>query len=233
MAPGTDGRNSAAPNPWGVRILPYLVVFAVAMGYLEAAVVVYLRGLYYPDGFQFPIVIIKNRIALVEIGREFSTLVMMAVPAYIAARTAYERLAVFSLLFGVWDISYYVFLKVALGWPESVMTWDILFLLPVPWVGPVIAPCIVSVCLIGGALTVLRMEDRGVRLRARPWEWFLAVAGALTVVLSFTLDFGRVIQTGEHGVFKWPLFAAGLALGWVGFGSMTRRALGQSRRKMA
>ena len=33
-------------------LLP-LTLFAVAFGYLEATVVVYLRQIYYPDGFQF------------------------------------------------------------------------------------------------------------------------------------------------------------------------------------
>ena len=32
-----------------------LLLYAVAMGYLEAAVVVYLRAIYYPEGFSFPL----------------------------------------------------------------------------------------------------------------------------------------------------------------------------------
>jgi len=205
------------------KVLP-LFIFAVAMGFLEAAVVVYLRELYYPHGFHFPITIIRDKIAFVEIGREFSTIVMMAVPAFLVARTAYGRLAAFSLLFGVWDITYYIWLKVAIDWPASLLTWDILFLIPVPWVGPVLAPCIVSVCLIAGALTVIYMEDRGVTFRGRAWEWILAVAGAVVIVVSFTFDFAEVIETGAHGDFKWPLFALGLAMGWVGFVSLARRA---------
>jgi hypothetical protein len=78
---------------------------------------------------------------------------------------------------------------------------------------------------VAGALTVICLEDRGVRFRGRSWEWILAVAGAVVVVVSFTIDFQRVIETGGHGAFQWPLFAAGLGLGWIGFGSMTRRAL--------
>jgi hypothetical protein len=208
-----------------MKKVPFLVIFAVAMGFLEAAVVVYLRELYYPHGFHFPITIIRDKIAVVEIARELSTLVMMAIPAFFFARTLYGRLAAFSLLFGVWDIFYYIWLKVVLDWPASLLTWDILFLIPVPWVGPVIAPCIVSVCLIAGALIVIHLEDREVLFHARPWEWILAVAGALIVVISFTLDFTHVIETGEHGTFRWPLFGAGLVLGWIGFGSMTKRAL--------
>ncbi len=201
----------------------YLIIFAVAMGYLEAAVVVYLRELYYPSGFHFPITIIRDKIAVVEITREFATLILLAVPALIAARGFYARLAAFSLMFGVWDIVYYISLKVAIDWPESILTWDILFLIPVPWVGPVIAPCIVSLCLIAGGLIVLRMDDKGARFRAQSWEGALAVAGGLTVIISFTLDFRDVISSGEHGTFRWPVFFAGLALGWIAVASMLRR----------
>jgi hypothetical protein len=207
----------------GMKNVPHLIAFSTAMGYLEAAVVVYLREIYYPAGFHFPITIITGKIVVVEIVRELSTIIMLAVPAAMAARGFYGRLAAFSLMFGVWDIVYYVSLKAVLDWPASLMTWDILFLIPVPWVGPVAAPCIVSVCLIAGGLMVLRRGSRGAALRGRPWEWALAVAGGLTVILSFTLDFRLVISSGEHGAFRWPLFVAGLALGWIGFISMLRR----------
>ena len=206
---------------------PHLIAFAVAMGYLETAVVVYLREIYYPGGFQFPIIIITNRIAFVEMMREIATIVMLAVPAFLAARGFYGRLAAFSLMFGVWDIVYYITLRAVLGWPGSLMTWDILFLIPVPWVGPVIAPIVVSLCLIAGGLVVLRMEYGGARFAARPWDWALAVAGGLAVILSFTWDFGLVIATGEHGEFKWFLFVSGLVLGWAGVGSLLRRTSGK------
>jgi hypothetical protein len=209
-----------------MKKVPHLVLFAIAMGYLEAAVVVYLRELYYPSGFHFPITIISNKIAFIEIGREFATVVMLAVPAVLAARGFYGRFAAFSLMFGVWDIVYYVSLKATLGWPASLMTWDILFLIPVPWVGPVIAPCIISVCLIAGALLVFRAEDRRAQFESRPWEWALATAGGLIVVVSFTIDFQQVVAGGEHGTFKWPVFLAGLAMGWTAFISILRRAMG-------
>lgn len=207
-----------------MKKVPQLVIFAVAMGYLEAAVVVYLREIYYPGGFHFPIAIISDKIAFIEIGREFATIVMLAVPAFLAAREFYPRFAAFSLMFGVWDIVYYIVLKASLGWPESLMTWDILFLIPVPWVGPVAAPCAVSACLIIGGLIVLRLDDKGVRFKSRPWEWALAVAGGLIVILSFAIDFRQVLATGGHGAFNWPIFLTGLALGWIAFISIVRRA---------
>ncbi len=207
----------------------YLVAFAVAMGYLEAAVVVYLREIYYQNGFHFPITIITDKIAAVEILRELATLIMLAAPACLAYRRFIGRLAAFSLMFGIWDIVYYISLKAVLDWPPSLLTWDILFLIPVPWVGPVIAPMIVSLCLIAGGLIVLRFEGAGMPYSVKPREWAGAVAGALIVIISFTMDFILVIRTGEHGAFNWPVFAAGLAIGWIAFGSTLRRTAALNR----
>lgn len=149
------------------------LLFAAAMGYIEAAVVVYLRALYYPDGFVVPMQVgfpfirftripqfeqrIPSRMLRVEIGREAATIVMLVSLAVLVGDTAVQKLAVFLLAFGVWDIFYYVFLKVLLGWPKSLLTLDVLFLIPVPWVGPVWLPVGISVVMILlGARLLLR-----------------------------------------------------------------------------
>ena len=73
---------------------------------------------------------------------------MLAAAGLAIAGNFRQWLAGFMISFGVWDIFYYVFLRLLIGWPESLMTWDLLFLLPVPWVGPVIAPVLVSLSMI-------------------------------------------------------------------------------------
>lgn len=128
--------------------LLWLTFFSIAMGLLEAAVVIYLRYLYYPDGFRFPLTLMAENVVITELLREVATLIMLVGVAVLAGRTAHQRFAFFLIAFGVWDIFYYVFLKLLLGWPESLLTWDILFLLPVPWVGPVLTPCLVSLTMI-------------------------------------------------------------------------------------
>jgi len=70
----------------------YLFIFALAMGYLESAVVVYLRQLFYPDGFTFPIKQIGTDHAFVELGREAATVLMLLAVAFIAERTKRGRL---------------------------------------------------------------------------------------------------------------------------------------------
>jgi hypothetical protein len=110
-------------------------IFALFMGFLEATVVVYLRELYYPGGFEFPLQTFDVKLFAIELVREFSTLVMLVTVGMLAGKTPLQKFGFFLYLFGVWDIFYYVALKLFLNWPASFLTWDLLFLIPVTWVG--------------------------------------------------------------------------------------------------
>ena len=115
----------------------WLMAWGVAFAYIEASVVVYLRKIYYPEGFAFPVVIAQNSIIIVEVFRELATLVILWATAALAYTRVQSRLGAFMVLFGIWDIFYYLFLKLVLNWPQGLESWDILFLFPLPWVGPV------------------------------------------------------------------------------------------------
>jgi hypothetical protein len=129
--------------------------------------------------------------------------------------------------FGAWDIFYYVWLKVFLGWPPSLLTWDILFLIPVPWIGPVLAPVVVSLGLVGGALWLLRLKGQGRRIGFSPLHWALAGGGGLAVLLSFMLDWRVAFEGAEPPPFRWGLFGCGVAMGiaalFMGVRTMERR----------
>ena len=146
------------------------VIFAAAMGYLEAAVVVYLRELYYPEGFHikekvgFPFIKFglveelkpfSKKLILTELGREAATIIMLVALSVIAGNSVKSYIAYFLLLFGIWDFFYYVFLKVILGWPESLSTTDVYFLIPTPWIGPVWLPVLLSLIIIVVALVII------------------------------------------------------------------------------
>ena len=130
------------------RTLLLVCIFSIAMGFLESAVVIYLRELYYPSGFKFPLIALPANITLVEIIREASTMIMLVLIGFFAGKNTTQRFSFFLFSFAVWDIFYYLFLKVFTGWPESLFTWDLLFLIPLPWIGPVITPCILSLTMI-------------------------------------------------------------------------------------
>jgi len=193
------------------------------MAYVEAAVVVYLREIYYPQGFAFPIVIIPDRMAAIEVLREAATLLMLAGVAALAGSDRWERFLCFCVTFGVWDVFYYIWLWVMLRWPPSLYTWDVLFLIPVPWIGPVLAPLIVSAGLVAGSLWLLHLRRRGARLGFPAWVWALAIAGGLLVLLSFTLDFRVALEGRDPPPFRWGLFGAGVALGVAALAFGARR----------
>lgn len=166
----------------------WLFVFGVALGFFESAVVIYLRKLYYPEGFAFPLALLPSPIGSIELLREACTIIILLSIGIVAGKNTPQRLAVFLALFAIWDLTYYLFLKIFLDWPSSWMTWDILFLIPVPWVGPVIMPCLLSVLmLVFAAILLWRNQNM-----ARPiqWtEWGLLTVGSLVVIGSWTWDF--------------------------------------------
>lgn len=174
--------------------LIWITVFATTMGIFEGSVVVYLRALYYPFGFNFPLSPIDNQIAITELIRELASLVMLLSVGIIAGKNFSQRFAWFIYSFAVWDIIYYVFLYIILGWPESFLTWDILFLLPVTWTGPVLSPIIVSVLMIILALMINQHNIKsGNNTFIVKKEWIFIITGAFIVFLSFIWDYSKFL----------------------------------------
>jgi hypothetical protein len=209
----------------------------VCFAYVESAVVEYLRALYYPinsGGFAFPLHTLSQLQAMgnehitrltIEFGRELATLAMLGAVGLTAGRNLREAMAHFMIAFGVWDIFYYIWLRVFLGWPEGIMTWDLLFLVPVPWVAPVLAPVIISVAMIAAGLTVLFFESRGLALKSTWSDWIFIAGGGLVVIASFCLDCRNIMNGGFPNPFNWPVFIAGLGVSSAAFVLALRRNL--------
>jgi hypothetical protein len=213
------------------RTVIALLVFGTAFGYLEAAVVAYLRRLHEPvrqrfhpgrpPGDLFPLLTLdqlrasaeQERTLVTEIGREAATIIMLAAVALAVARNAGQWAAAFVIAFGTWDITFYVFLKLLLGWPASLFTWDILFLLPVPWAGPVLAPVLVSAAMISTGIWHLRSEARRAPIAIAGPQWAGIMAGAVVIVISFAMDFRNVMAGAMPHPFHWSVFLAGLLIG--------------------
>jgi hypothetical protein len=213
---------SYSPSMLVYRRLPWLVLYAVAMAYVEAAVVVYLRAISYPQGFAFPLSPMPPDMAGIEIGREAATLVMLLGVAMLAGTRRRERVLAFFVSFGVWDLFYYVWLWVFLRWPPSLLTWDILFLIPVPWIAPVLAPVIVSLGLVGGGVALLRREGTARAAQFSGEVIILALAGAGLVLASFTFDFEVVVRQLPPPSFRWGLFSLGTGLTVAGLALSAR-----------
>ena len=160
-----------------IKIIFKILIFAISFGFVEAAVVVYLRHLlgigftpphidrseilFLTPGIAFlePQTAVKiisdTEILNIERMREVATLIMLAAVGIIAGKKILDKIAFSLLSFGIWDFFYYIFLKLMIGWPKSFADLDILFLLPTPWVGPVLVPLIISTILVVGSLFYL------------------------------------------------------------------------------
>ncbi len=206
-----------------LRKLVYIFLFSAAFAFVEASVVVYLRDLYYPQGFHFPIHIIPDRNLSIELIREFSTLVMMISVAAIAPLYSppkggrlfsdgkfWECFGYFLIIFGVWDIFFYVWLKASLGWPESLFTWDILFLIPVPWIGPVLAPVVISAVMILVGVDITRLYYKGYEIKPRFIHWLMVIAGSAIILYTFMSDTDAGFNGKYPKPYNWILFTIGI-----------------------
>jgi hypothetical protein len=176
-----------------------VIVFAVSMGFLEAAVVVYLRELYYPTGFDFPLREMPLWLVKVEIWREAATIFMLAAIAYIASLNKWQRWGYFLMAFAIWDIIYYVGLKLWLNWPESLLTWDVLFLIPITWVGPVITPVLIAILMLILGYFLITLNDKRPIPLLRTEIWQLII-GSLICIISFIWDYAWQLYS-KHGSF--------------------------------
>lgn len=223
------------------RVLSGLVLFGIAFGYVEAAAAIYLRGQYAPIHHRvfpgrpsndlFPLIPLDRleaedeqgmRWLAIELGREAATLVMLVAVALCVGRNFRQAFAAFVLAFGTWDIFYYVFLKVWLDWPDSLFTWDLLFLLPVPWAGPVLAPVLVAVAMIGAGAVVLYREAAGRPVHLGWPHWLGLVTGGFLIVASFCEDYPGLLAGQKPGRFPWEVFFLGTAVGLAAFGVACR-----------
>jgi hypothetical protein len=197
--------------------LAIVIAFAIAMACVESATVFYLRVLvdrvepYQPNPLP-----INGALGNIELWREAATLVMLATVGLVAGRAWRSRVAYAAIAFGVWDIFYYVFLRLMSGWPRTPLDWDILFLLPLPWWGPVLAPVSIALLMILWGTLATQSDEDATDPR---WAWALAGVGIVLALAVFMTDAWRALPEGRDAVlrvlptrFNWPLYWVALLL---------------------
>lgn len=194
-----------------------LLVFGIFMANVEATVVIYLRKLYYPEGFRFPLKVISFDIVKIELIREISTIIMLFGIAYLSANSLIERFFYFIYTFGIWDIFYYLWLKLFLNWPLTFFDDDLLFLIPVPWISPVIAPVCISLCLIIFSLISISYKEKGFALKINIPSILIGVFGVILILFSFMYDFDARANSKSPVCFLYSVFFLGLIFIIAGF----------------
>jgi hypothetical protein len=202
-----------------------VMAFAIAMAWVEAASVFYIRALVGRiEPYQADPLPMNGALGNVELWREAATLIMLATLGMLAGSTWRRRAGYAAVAFGAWDIFYYVFLRLISGWPRTLLDWDILFLLPLPWWGPVLAPVSIAIAMILWGTLATQSSDTA---RTAGLTWAPGCAGIVLALAVFMLDAWRAFPHGREAVlqvlpttFNWPLF-------WVAWLLMMLPALGQ------
>jgi len=213
----SDFRNTkrGLSNPWVMIIL-----FSIAFAWVESAVVVYLREIYFDGDFKFPLVVfweegkhIIDPLVRIELGREIATIIMLVAAGCLAGKNGLQKFCYFMVSFGIWDIFYYVWLFVMVGWPESLMTWDLLFFVPLPWVGPVITPMIIALTMIVAGSLIIYLDDRGYRIAWRWYDMAIELSCGVLLIIAFCWDWRNILQmpgdmtrSGFPNPFAWGLY---------------------------
>jgi hypothetical protein len=222
-------------TPAQARSSTYAAVWflALAFGVIEGSVAVYLREIYVRDAslgassrisdLAVTLVVLPERLVSLEIVREACTMILLAATAWLSGRRLAERAGAFLLAFGVWDLVYYAVLRVFLGWPSRVNTWDVLFLIPVPWVAPVWTPALVAVLFVAAGSYLFRTAER-----PRRYGWGDAAAlaaGGLLTLASFLVESDSAVVHRIPGHFPFWLYWSGVLLASAAFIRVeTRRA---------
>lgn len=191
-----------------------VIIFSIAFAYIEAAVVVYLRAIFHTDGFTFPLTVfgidqLSKRLLLTEIGREAATIVLIFTGSWLFGKNRRQRFAYFMTIFAVWDIFYYLWLKVLIDWPASIMDWDILFLIPNTWASAVLYPVLISITMLIFAAAILYRDARSRPIEVTRVDWLAFFVAGVIVVVSFYIPGRHVTEPGYKSHFYLPLFTLG------------------------
>jgi hypothetical protein len=207
----------------------WVTLFAIAMAFVESAVVVYLRAIFYPGGFSFPLKAMVDYKIFVEVMREIATIIMLMVIAHLAGKRLWERFAYLMLSFGIWDIFYYVWLKFLLDWPASFLEWDVLYLIPLPWIGPVIAPLSIAFLMVVFGILIVYAIQKGQDFKPTILSYMLALAGVISVLYSFMYDVDATLHQQVPKPYQYELLILGDVLFIASFLISYIKCMGKAR----
>jgi len=225
--------------------------FSIAFAWVESSVVIYLREIYFEGSFYFPIHTtwhdgraVLDTLMRVEFGREIATIIMLISIGCAAGKKPIQKFCFFMVAFGIWDIFYYIWLRVLVGWPENLMTWDLLFFVPLPWVGPVITPLLIALAMVVAGSQILYYENKGITFQWRWYDWTVEFACGLAMIVAFCWDWRNILRlpgdttrNGMPNAFAWwiylPAYVAAVAYYVYRLKRVLARHAGKAQAKLA
>jgi len=223
----------------------WVVIFAIAFAWVESAIVVYLREIYYEGSFSFPIIVnwaagkyVIDELLRIEIGREIATILMLVAMGCASGKNAMQKFSFFMIAFGIWDIFYYIWLWVMLRWPDSLMTWDLLFCIPLPWVGPVITPVLIALTLVIAGSLIIYYDEKVALIRFCWYDWAVESICGILIIVAFCWDWKNIMQvpdgvvrSGIPNPFAWWLYGPAYIFAIAYFAVRLRRIVTSNERK--
>ncbi len=229
-----EKKSEHAPGNWVL-----VVIFAIAFAWVEGAVVVYLREIYFHGSFSFPLIVkwengkhVIDPLIRIEFIREIATITMLAAAGGLAGKDKFQKFCFFMIAFGIWDIFYYIWLYIMVGWPESVMTWDLLFYVPLPWVGPVITPILIALAMASAGALIVYYDAKGYDIHWRWYDMVVELSCGLIMIVAFCWDWRNILQlpgdierTGIPNPFAWWLYLPVYLFSIAWFAARLRRII--------
>ena len=209
-------------------LILWLTVYAICMANVEASLVVHLRTIYYPGNPVeiFPLSLLSHRDLFIELFRELATILMIFSVAVLSVREKHRQLGAFLFVFGLWDLFYYLWLKIIIGWPVRWLEWDVLFLIPWPWLAPWITAALIAVIMVAGGFRMLMLDAKS---EMSGPGLVLLIVGILISLTSLLLPAWPLLVNGEAAFrghmpkgFPWVLYVSGYLLMAVGLWTVIR-----------
>ena len=224
----------------------WVVIFAIAFAWVEGSVVVYLREIYFDGSFYFPVVteweegkFVVDKLTRIELGREIATLLMLVAVGCAAGENALQKFCFFMIAFGIWDIFFYIWLWVMVRWPESLMTWDLLFVIPLPWVGPVITPMLIALAMAAAGSLIIYYEKKGCVIHWRWYDLVIELGCGLVMIIAFCWDWKNIVRipdgplrNGIPNAFAWWLYLPAYLLAIIYFVVRLKQIVSANRHQL-
>jgi hypothetical protein len=97
---------------------------------------------------------------------------------------------------------------VLIGWPATLMDWDILFMIPLRWWGPVLSPVLIAALICVSAVLAMARLERGERLSITPictTSYQNAARLSWTALLRYNVGEFRLGWSWREPSFYWGI----------------------------